>query len=70
VLRLWPWLKRPTNAVFAAAVLIVIVLIVWGLTSRKLDPRITLVATLVLVLATTTYAWLTLSLVEEMREAR
>lgn len=64
------WLLKPRNIVFLVTVIIVLGLLWRGLTLERRDSRIDLIATLVLVLATVTYAWLTISLVEEARESR
>lgn len=64
------WLWKPRNAVYILTVAIVLGLLRHGLTLQQPDFRVDLTATLVLVLATVTYAWLTISLVEETRESR
>lgn len=45
-------------------------LLFWGLAQPEANLRISLFATLILVLATATYAWLTFAMVEEVRESR
>lgn len=64
------WFRKPRNIVFLVTIVIILGLLWLALTLERRDPRIDLIATLVLVLATVTYAWLTISLVEEARESR